>query len=220
MKREELFEKGDRLCREGKRSEGLSLIGQAAELGHPRAMEVLGEEALHGHDGAPDYEKSYAWSKKAAEAGQVRALTNLGILSMYGQGCEKDVSRALEYLMEASDKGDFKAPRYIGIIWEEGLNGQKDEKRLLSGIGRQRTQAILPVSTGWLCCTRKAAAWKKIWIRPFSGIKRALPAVILSRSLPGRHWKDWEFNHSLQRICRKRNGEMIQAEKCRKGKQL
>ena len=117
MTREELFEKGEQLCRDGKRKEGFPFILQAAEMGYPRAMEMAGEEALHGHDGPPDYEKSLAWSKKAADAGQVRALTNLGILSMYGQGCEKNVPRALDYLKEASEQGDFKGPRYIGIIW-------------------------------------------------------------------------------------------------------
>jgi tetratricopeptide (TPR) repeat protein len=114
-----LYQSGLELLDNGDLSEAESLLEQAADLGHVKAMSALG--FLKQRQG--NQEKSYEWYKKAAEAGDGDAIMPLALFYYFGQTVPKDYKAAVGLLRPLADAGNVNAKIVLSNIFGEGGHG-------------------------------------------------------------------------------------------------
>jgi len=83
----------------------LTLLQQAADVGHPAANFRLGRLLDHGQHLDEDPVLAREHYRTAATSGHVEAQYNLGIISARGRGGPKDYTEALAWLMLATRAG-------------------------------------------------------------------------------------------------------------------
>ena len=112
------------------------LMIQAAELGKPDAMTVLGSMYLLGQGVKEDGQAAVHWLQKAIDAGYDGAVSILGMAYATGKaGVKVDIHKAREMLATAAEKGDDKSAQMLEMMNKgEGmfakLKMHKSSKRL------------------------------------------------------------------------------------------
>ena len=91
--------------------EAVSWFRKAAEQGHAKAENQLGECYRDGHGVEPDLSEAVRWFEKAAEQNNPEALFNLGFLYYAGNGVRRDWEKARELFERAveADKVGWRA---------------------------------------------------------------------------------------------------------------
>lgn len=100
-----------------KYKEAEPLMRQAAELGNPNAMAILGSMYLLGQ-GVPENGKiALEWLEKAVSAGEAGSSAVLGMALATGKaGVKPDIARARELLTKAAQEGDAKAAEMLDMM--------------------------------------------------------------------------------------------------------
>lgn len=96
------------------------LMIEAAELGSPDAMTILGSMYLLGQGVKEDGQAAVFWLQKAISAGYDDAISILGMAYATGKaGVSVDIHKAREMLTIAADKGDNKSAQML-IMMDKG----------------------------------------------------------------------------------------------------
>lgn len=101
-----------------------AMYKEAAELGHPDAMNNLADMYLNGEGTARNEQLALKWFTKAAEHDVVEAMYTLGIMYEQGIGTEVNEKTALMFYEKAANLGDAEAQYRMGMIYFEGELGQ------------------------------------------------------------------------------------------------
>ncbi len=104
--------------REQGHAQALPLFRQAAELGDPRAMVELAEEALQGDN--QERGEALRWFQKAAAAGDTTAMLNLGLIYETGDPVPEDYQQAVSWYRRAADGGNPPAMYDLGRMYQSG----------------------------------------------------------------------------------------------------
>ena len=98
-------------------TEAAPLMIQAAELGKPDAMTVLGSMYLLGQGVKEDGRAAVHWLQKAINAGYDDAISILGMAYATGKaGVHVDIHKAREMLTTAAEKGDAKSAQMLEMM--------------------------------------------------------------------------------------------------------
>jgi TPR repeat protein len=131
----------------------LTAYQEAAGLGDPRAMTVLGKMYREGQGVAVDKKQAAQWYERAAAGGSRGARFALGDMLESGEGIPRNVARAAQLYEQSARQGFPEAQFALGISYEFG-----------QGVPRSRSTAIQ-----WL---DKAAAqgdgrahWYSSWLQ-------------------------------------------------------
>jgi TPR repeat protein len=108
-----------------------AIYSQAANLGHPRAMAVLGN-MYHDGEGVPkDLGQAVKWYTEAATRGNRGAQYSLGGMYEEGEGVPKNVPKAAQLYEASARQGMPEAQFALGLSYEFG-----------EGVPRNRRTAI------------------------------------------------------------------------------
>lgn len=119
-------------------------IEDAANRGHPVAMNEIGNLYAVGAGVERDDAKATSWYQKAADLGVVMAKTNLGLVYYLGRGVPVDQAKAAALFEAPAAAGVPLAQRVLGYMYVEGKGAPKD------------------VTKGWELLERAAAAKDRI----------------------------------------------------------
>lgn len=95
-------------------------LKQAAEDGHPGAMEVLGERYLNGRGVARNAALAKRWLGQAAASGRYGAAWQLGRAYLTGEGLTRDATLARRYLEPLARGGHHGAGLALGRAYLHG----------------------------------------------------------------------------------------------------
>ena len=93
---------------------------QAADLGHPAAMEWMGQATYLGIGITKNAEEAFKWYKRAAEAGAPLSQHNVGVMLEKGDGIKKDPEEALLWFERSAKNGHTEAMLALGLKYELG----------------------------------------------------------------------------------------------------
>lgn len=105
---------------------------RAADQGHGRALNALGECESKGEFGAPNHTRSAWYYREAWRAGEPMGMFNLGLQAEHGQGRAQDVAETLRCFRLAADRGCAAALNQLGLIHMEGDLAPKDEGQAIA----------------------------------------------------------------------------------------
>lgn len=79
---------------------------------------------------APDYEKSFFWTKKAADEGNTTAIFNVAVMYRDGQGVNQDDNEYFIYMKQAAEASDADADAMYELsrCYDFGTGTQKDDE--------------------------------------------------------------------------------------------
>jgi TPR repeat protein len=130
----------------------LAVYSQAANLGHPRAMAVLGNMYYDGQGVPKDLGQAVKWYTEAAMRGNRGAQYSLGGMYEEGEGVAKNVPKAAQLYEASARQGMPEAQFALGLSYEFG-----------EGVPRNRRTAIF-----WLDQAAKQgdgrAKWNADWL--------------------------------------------------------
>ena len=128
---EALWQKGSAFYERKDYRNALATYLEAARLGHPRAMAVLGN-MYHEGEGVPkNPAEAVKWYTQAAAGGNRGAQYSLGSMVEEGEGVPKDVVRAAQLYEASARQGMPEAQFALGLSYELG-----------EGVPRNRRTAI------------------------------------------------------------------------------
>ena len=93
---------------------------KAAEQGHPRAQNYLGESHRDGWSVPKDKREAVRWFRAAAEGGDIDAMLSLGYALFYGEGVRRDRRAALKWYRRAARGGNESAMVNLGHMYRQG----------------------------------------------------------------------------------------------------
>lgn len=105
---------------------------RAADQGHGRALNALGECESTGEFGAPDHTRAAWYYREAWKAGEPMGMFNLGLQAEHGHGRAQDVAETLRCFRLAADRGCAAALNQLGLIHMEGDLAPKDEGQAIA----------------------------------------------------------------------------------------
>jgi hypothetical protein len=108
-----------------------AVYSQAAGLGHPRAMAVLGNMYREGEGVSKDPGQAMKWYTQAAMRGNRGAQYSLGSMYEEGEGVPKNVAKAAQLYEASARQGMPEAQFALGLSYEFG-----------EGVPRNRRTAI------------------------------------------------------------------------------
>jgi hypothetical protein len=130
----------------------LTVYSQAANLGHPRAMAVLGNMYYDGQGVSKDLGLALKWYTQAATRGNRGAQYSLAGMYEEGEGVAKNVPKAAQLYEASARQGMPEAQFALGLSYEFG-----------EGVPRNRRTAIF-----WLDQAAKQgdgrAKWNADWL--------------------------------------------------------
>ena len=149
---EALWQKGTAIYERKDYRGAFAVYSQAANLGHPRAMAVLGN-MYHEGEGVPkDLGQAVKWYTEAAMRGNRGAQYSLGGMYEEGEGVAKNVPKAAQLYEASARQGMPEAQFALGLSYEFG-----------EGVARNRRTAIF-----WLDQVAKQgdgrAKWYADWL--------------------------------------------------------
>ena len=101
-----------------------------ADMGHTRALAVLGELYLRGIDGPKDEQKALECFRKAADQDDPPALYRLGSFYLSGSDSEaRDFSKARQFLFRAVALGSSAALFSLGELYAHEQNKNRDYRK-------------------------------------------------------------------------------------------
>src|SRR5665213_1450194 len=149
---EALLQKGTALYERKDYRGAFAVYSQAANLGHPRAMAVLGNMYYDGQGVPKDLGQAVKWYTEAAMRGNRDAQYSLGGMYEEGEGVAKNVPKAAQLYEASARQGMPEAQFALGLSYEFG-----------EGVLRTRRTAIF-----WLDQAAKQgdgrAKWNADWL--------------------------------------------------------
>jgi TPR repeat protein len=149
---EALWQKGTALYDRKDYRNALAIYQQAAGLGHPRAMAVIGNMYHEGQGIPKDLGQALKWYTEAATRGNRGAQYSLGGMYEDAEGVPKNVSKAAQLYEASARQGMPEAQFALGLSYEFG-----------EGVSRNRRTAIF-----WLDQAGKQgdgrAKWYADWL--------------------------------------------------------
>lgn len=100
----------------------------AAELGHTKAMILLGSMHLDGKGAPPDAGEALSYFRRAAEMGDAEAKTEVGVIYLGGFGVLQDYSEAAKWFERASERDSY-ASYLLGLMYLKGEGLTQDSAR-------------------------------------------------------------------------------------------
>jgi len=128
---EALWRKGSAYYERKDFRNALAIYQQAANLGHPRAMAVLGNMYHEGEGVTKDLGQAVKWYTEAAMRGNRGAQYSLGGMYEEGEGVPKNVPKAAQLYEASARQGMPEAQFALGLSYEFG-----------EGVPRNRRTAI------------------------------------------------------------------------------
>ena len=111
------FEEGLAFNDAGEFKKAFPLMLEAAELGHEKAMCLLGTMYLMGQGIAENGREALRWLEKSQELGYEESISVLGMAYATGKaGIKIDLEKGRELLAYAAERGDEQSARMIGMI--------------------------------------------------------------------------------------------------------
>ena len=107
-------------------AEAAKYYRQAAELGYPRAQNILGQAYIKGRGVPADYDQALHWFRKAADQNFSDAQYNLGLMYAKGHGVPKDFIEARRWWGMAAEQGNPKVQFTLGHMYPGRQRGQKE----------------------------------------------------------------------------------------------
>jgi len=99
-------------------------LQEAAALGEPRAMDLLGAYYRH----LRQFDRARKYYEDAAAAGYALSLSNLGVLYMNGEGVHRSPEVAANLFRQGAEKGDLSGMFFYASCLLDGLGVPKDSK--------------------------------------------------------------------------------------------
>jgi uncharacterized protein len=97
--------------------QALPLMIEAAELGNPEAMSLLGSMYLMGQGVKEDGGQAVTWLQRSIDGGFEGAISVLGMAYATGKaGVKIDLSKAREMLTCCAEKGDEQSARMLAMM--------------------------------------------------------------------------------------------------------
>jgi TPR repeat protein len=112
----------------------------AAQLGHPRAMTVVGMMYDEGRGVSRDPVTARDWFEHAAALGNRGAQYNLGMMYEEADGVPKDLQRAAAYYEQSARQGMGRAQFAIGLSYEFGEGVPRDRGRAIYWLSQAGAQ--------------------------------------------------------------------------------
>ncbi len=128
---EALWQRGTALYDQKDFRGALAVYSQAAGLGHPRAMAVLGNMYRDGQGVPQDPYQAVKWYTQAAALGNRGAQYSLGSMYEEGEGLPRSFTRAAQLYKASARQGMLEAQLALGLSYEFG-----------NGVPRNRRSAI------------------------------------------------------------------------------
>lgn len=111
------FEEGLAFNDAGEFEKAFPLMLEAAELGHEKAMCLLGTMYLMGQGIAENGREALRWLEESRELGYEESISVLGMAYATGKaGIKIDLEKGRELLAYAAERGDEQSARMIGLI--------------------------------------------------------------------------------------------------------
>jgi TPR repeat protein len=149
---EALWQKGTAFYDRKDFRDAFAVYSQAAGLGHPRAMAVLGNMYREGEGVTKNPGQAVKWYTEAATRGNRGAQFSLGSMYEEGEGMPKNVAKAAQLYEASARQGMPEAQFALGLSYEFG-----------EGVPRNRRTAIF-----WLDQVAKQgdgrAKWYADWL--------------------------------------------------------
>jgi TPR repeat protein len=123
--------RASKMFTEDKQTEAVPVAREAARLGDPNAMNLLGVAYEEGKGVEKDNALSAYWFRRAAELGDEYAQSNLAYNYFRGKGVDKDMALAYKWAFTAAEKNHPDAQYLLGILHENGQGTEKDAKKAL-----------------------------------------------------------------------------------------
>ena len=149
---EALWQKGSAYYERKDLRNALTAYTQAAQMGHPRAMAVLGNMYREGEGVTKNPGQAVSWYTQAAMRGNRGAQFSLGSMYEEGEGVPKNLAKAAQLYQASAQQGMPEAQFALGLSYEFG-----------EGVPRNRRTAIF-----WLDQVAKQgdgrAKWYADWL--------------------------------------------------------
>lgn len=111
------FEEGLAFNDAGEYRKAFPLMLEASELGHEKAMCLLGTMYLMGQGIAENGREALRWLEKSRELGYEESISVLGMAYATGKaGIKIDLEKGREMLAQAAERGDEQSARMLGMI--------------------------------------------------------------------------------------------------------
>jgi len=118
----------------------MAVYQEAAALGDPRAMTVLGTMYREGLGVGIDKRQAAQWYERAAKGGSRAARFSLGDMLESGEGVPRDVRRAAQLYEESARQGFPEAQFALGISYEFGQGVPRDRRTATLWLDRAAAQ--------------------------------------------------------------------------------
>lgn len=128
----QLFEEALAFNNASEYQKAFPLLKEAAELGHEKAMCLLGSQYLLGQGTPENGKEAIHWLEKSRELGYEASISVLGMAYATGKaGVTIDLEKGIELLTFAAEQGDEQSARMLGMIQRgEGMfRGMKKMRR-------------------------------------------------------------------------------------------
>lgn len=122
----ELFEQATLYLQEEKDAEAIAAYRKAAEMGHPLAMEFLGDLYRYGIGVEEDIEEACRWYKLAAEEGNGEAMYKIGYMYYYGYGVEESNDEAFKWFSDAAELGNENGTMMLASCYRYGFGTERN----------------------------------------------------------------------------------------------
>jgi TPR repeat protein len=125
------FDEALALHANGEFKQALPLMIEAAELGRPEAMSLLGTMYLFGNGVAENGREAVFWLSKSIELGYEESISVLGMAFATGKaGVKIDLDKAIEMLTFGAQRGDDQSARMLLMIEKgEGMFKKLKQKK-------------------------------------------------------------------------------------------
>lgn len=128
---EELYQQGFAAYKDSDYTTAVTLLREAADMGHGRAQFYLGY-CYYAELGLPhDLQQAAVWFSKSAEQGYAAAQYNLGNLYFNGLGVPEDKEKAVELFRLAAEQGYADAQNNLGFCYHHGLGVEANREEAI-----------------------------------------------------------------------------------------
>ena len=114
------FRKGKELYEKKDYTEAVKWYRKAAEQGHAKAQNNLGNCYYHGNGVEENEKEAVKWYRKAAEQGDASAQYDLGNCYYYGRGVGQNYEEAVKWYRKAAEQGYDNAQHNLGNLYYNG----------------------------------------------------------------------------------------------------
>ncbi|UQZ88237.1 hypothetical protein C4J81_03025 [Deltaproteobacteria bacterium Smac51] len=126
------------------RTEGINWLKLAAEQGHGRAINMLGEmNGFYSH-GNRNSDEEAKWYRLGAEKGDAESQCNLGRMYQAGWNGKRNYEEAVKWYRLAAEQGYGKAQYYLGLMYQSGTGVERNSAEAVKWFTSAAEQGYLP----------------------------------------------------------------------------